>query len=607
MFLFVPADLYSQRPPDGDEPMHKQRRFGGVSSSTRRLLAQHKRCRSVDWANDSQPAPPAKIPPPKPQIAETDAIPLHSSRGANSRKPPRPNENIIHKTTQSGELTLTLPELGESADINLKSSFSPPTVFEDMRDHEAIREQQIALNNDRTNQRLMSIIQKKEKLAETIVTQQQPIELAFEKRPIQVATQPAGMIHFNLQNNPTRSNHMIHKQTNVLVFVPHKEGGVHRIKLTISEKSTGQEMIQIAIEQYTKETGKQPISTHFILRAAESDGSIDHDFPSMDRNTTLQRLGFKSFVLVPDKSPQPVRINSPPSAEEDLHNIIHDRKEVDNRLFLEDIRLEVLTDFGVTGAIVPVAPDVLIRDLLKVVCHHYEFKDAEEKYLLRFRMNDGRSVHIPDGIKLLTSKFLKHHKVLLSTAKKTAPVARERKESIIELLLPSAPISYREYSVIKINKYGRRQERILGIDSQKIYNKMPHFVTTFLGAPAKTRVPERPIHTLLTVITEPDKPLKFATVFDDETLYWEAQTNVEAQEIINTLQTLVRGAEQDRRLKQLASSDVSKNSKAILSRLSQRFFGEKSPNTPTAPSALQSTTLHIPPPQIHTSSKNLKL
>ena len=59
---------------------------------------------------------------------------------------------------------------------------------------------------------------------------------------------------------------------------------------------------------------------------------------------------------------------------------------------------------------------------------------------------------------------------------------------------------YTEYLVIKINKFGSRQLRILGVDREKIYNMMR-------GTKAqKTKNPERSISDVTMVRTFEDKP-----------------------------------------------------------------------------------------------------
>jgi hypothetical protein len=40
-------------------------------------------------------------------------------------------------------------------------------------------------------------------------------------------------------------------------------------------------------------------------------------------------------------------------------------------------------------------------------------------------------------------------------------------------------MQYREYRVIKTNKFGRKQERLLGIDADMLYNKKPSLSSLF--------------------------------------------------------------------------------------------------------------------------------
>ena len=72
--------------------------------------------------------------------------------------------------------------------------------------------------------------------------------------------------------------------------------------------------------------------------------------------------------------------------------------------------------------------------------------------------------------------------------------------------MPSAnKDEYTEYKVIKINKFGVKQERKLGIDSNKIYNaRMPGAAGLFGLGSSKTRHPERLLETLVAVTYNPD-------------------------------------------------------------------------------------------------------
>ena len=71
---------------------------------------------------------------------------------------------------------------------------------------------------------------------------------------------------------------------------------------------------------------------------------------------------------------------------------------------------------------------------------------------------------------------------------------------------------YQEWNVIKKNKFGRMQERILGIDGTHLYNSKR------LGHGSKTGVSHavRHISTVVSVHNIPDDPTSFRVTFDDE-------------------------------------------------------------------------------------------
>ena len=118
-----------------------------------------------------------------------------------------------------------------------------------------------------------------------------------------------------------------------------------------------------------------------------------------------------------------------------------------------------------------------------------------------------------------------------------------------DLVLPFEldAFNYQEFRVIKTNKFGSRQERKLGIDSQKIFNMKPSSITHFLGLTSqKTKHPERPLETLVNVTANPDNSKAFTLYFNDgEVLNYETKTTVEALEIVKRLRFLMRVKRQE--------------------------------------------------------------
>eukprot|EP01027_Heterolobosea_sp_BB2_P009512 GEZU01014007.1.p1 GENE.GEZU01014007.1~~GEZU01014007.1.p1 ORF type:complete len:256 (-),score=103.62 GEZU01014007.1:118-885(-) len=103
---------------------------------------------------------------------------------------------------------------------------------------------------------------------------------------------------------------------------------------------------------------------------------------------------------------------------------------------------------------------------------------------------------------------------------------------------------YKEFEVIKVNKYSQRQERILGINKDKLYNMIPK-------TNKKTKNPERSIDDIVAVKINEEKPCHFTIEFnidrgrDTETLYYEARTNYEAGYIVAKIKYLMNMRRQE--------------------------------------------------------------
>ena len=57
--------------------------------------------------------------------------------------------------------------------------------------------------------------------------------------------------------------------------------------------------------------------------------------------------------------------------------------------------------------------------------------------------------------------------------KKASQAGKGKGEKVTYLFTEQTASMYVEYDVVKINRYGKRQERVLGIDREKIYNLLP--------------------------------------------------------------------------------------------------------------------------------------
>ena len=95
---------------------------------------------------------------------------------------------------------------------------------------------------------------------------------------------------------------------------------------------------------------------------------------------------------------------------------------------------------------------------------------------------------------------------------------------------------YEEFPVVKINKRGVRQDRILGIDQIKIYNyaaeirkeekEVGFFTKMFVNAEFGTKTPERLIADIVSIkeIAEQDLlVIEFSSLFSSKSLQFEIE------------------------------------------------------------------------------------
>lgn len=407
--------------------------------------------------------------------------------------------------------------------------------------------------------------------------------------------------------------------------------GLHRVSLLLSEKTTASDAIVMALRQYQRQTGSAVSinPSHYVIRAAENDGSIDMDIPSLEHNTRIQGLGYECFVLLgnnhapsnqfsestqatidrilkkrdfniegeldisylknSDDDPSDSEAVSPRiearSPKKKRMHLKQPLRTVQSRFWhLEDVHLTVYLPNSVHPTIVPVAPDVMLKHLGSLLMDRFDLD--RHKFTIRFIFSDGHTAHLPDPIRNEMVKSLKATNIIIQakhaenhkwhnnnfikrsgggknryscdygvsateiTSSEHFGSSDDNAEHFIVGLMPLTELTYREYRVVKINKYNMRQERILGIDSNKLYNKMPKGASSIFGITYKhkTTYPERAISSILQIHTDPSKPLNFDITFDDgETIFWEAKTQVEFQEILSTLRHLVRMHQQQQR------------------------------------------------------------
>jgi hypothetical protein len=441
-------------------------------------------------------------------------------------------------------------------------SFTPPLTQEDLTDHnyEAIAQKRKTSQENKNGQTSMNNtpkIQNSNKNGEPLKFER--VDVLTE---ITNESEKRSLLTIDLKptlNNSPSTKRSVPKSTNqlsprnelVAVLVPHKYGGVHRIALDLSQYPSlyVKDLVPLALDLYRKQTGLEPVidntQTYFV-RTAEEDHVLDGTI--LD-GTILVRPGMKLAITFERSQPLMVTPQSLP--------------------YLTDLRLKVQIPPSKHEHLVPIHPDLLLRDLCKVLCTRFCMDHT--KYSVNIVLKDGKHKALHKSMRERTMGSLKTiTKVAIVrsgdeeiTESATSPTLGSpnqaythapRSMSFQEEVLPFDldAMQYREYRVIKTNKFGSRQERLLGIDADLLYNRKPSAnaksVFGWYTSGKTTKHPERKIDTLAQVIPNYDKnnPRTFGLKFNDgSVLSYEAKTQVECDGIIKKLTYLMQLKKQE--------------------------------------------------------------
>jgi len=297
----------------------------------------------------------------------------------------------------------------------------------------------------------------------------------------------------------------------------------------------------------------------YVSCASRKIPTVDTTYPPIESATLLLNLGVSDFIIVPKRSSMAAKAIS--SSSSTTVQLLQNRSRGTT---MEDVMLHVYRGNATSYVmldkplLVPVAPDLLLRDLTKVLANRF---DVDEKKFAIYMMIEGKQRAIPKHYRDRTLRSLPDVNsvafIRIEDEPATSPTYPGRsptpqlsaEEEGNELVLPFEldAFTYQEFRVIKTNKFGSRQERRLGIDSQKIFNMKPTSITHFLGLTSqKTKHPERPLETLANVTANPENTKAFTLSFTDgEVLSYETKTTVEAIEIVKRLKFLMRVKRQE--------------------------------------------------------------
>lgn len=204
------------------------------------------------------------------------------------------------------------------------------------------------------------------------------------------------------------------------VFVPLKQGGVHKLYLSVDQRTSGLELIKTALEKVRKVVNQSsnksrqqkkymylPLYSNphaYQLRVAEDDGNADSDWPPLDKSAPVYKLGCTVFVLVPKKDYDHRRKNVLSSNDSIIRHELSSRD-----VFLDDIWLKVYLPNRVICTI-SISPDVVWGQLLKTLAKR--FKLDPKAHTLLVNVHD-QQMRLSESFQLRTLRTLNINEVAI--------------------------------------------------------------------------------------------------------------------------------------------------------------------------------------------------
>eukprot|EP00002_Diphylleia_rotans_P025123 TRINITY_DN4974_c0_g1_i1.p1 TRINITY_DN4974_c0_g1~~TRINITY_DN4974_c0_g1_i1.p1 ORF type:complete len:501 (+),score=105.77 TRINITY_DN4974_c0_g1_i1:70-1572(+) len=328
------------------------------------------------------------------------------------------------------------------------------------------------------------------------------------------------------------------------IFVGWNKG--KKFSIRVAETSTVSQVIIISMKHYAAhrlQPALQQDPMAYVLRMVDDDGTPDDDFPALDRARQINKFQFKAYALC--EAPKSARMSVNMSESIDRVTYLNNLMTPAATAGKGNLFLRVQLPQGDYN-IVNVSPDMLIGDLLNLITKKRNLDPA--KYCFQHPTIPGaipadRTIQSlnTENILLCPSRTLHGKKVpdQLPFTPAMSPAMGNEFEipgSVIEddaqLMVPVfsefTASQYKEYDVYKTNKHGVRQERIMGIDREKIYNMLPKNANGFLGSKAAKR-PSRYIEDVHSIRLEEDRPSFFTIVFKEGGNQYSMEYSFEAK------------------------------------------------------------------------------
>lgn len=359
----------------------------------------------------------------------------------------------------------------------------------------------------------------------------------------------------------------------VLVYLPDRSS----IKIRLKENGTVDDAIKLVLSRQ-RESGNEPhlagSSSSYELRLHDEDGEPEDDFPALERSREVKHFdtdGVHEYCLCVIEGKEPT---SDKNAEEGVDNT------ADGRL----LRINMPNGLHTT---IDKHAILSLRDLIPVLARKYRLPLYYETVQFEVSEEDQEKLHMMSNVLELSTQIdnLNVNTIELTTKKYADSPAYGLQElngySSLKRMhsaesnasggtgrtkargqsgkgnkgLKRPPESaflynevtaaiYKEWTIVKTNRWGRRQKRIIGVDLSKIYNKkISDGSKQRRGSVSGVRRAERLITDVKSIEYVEGVPTNFKITHAEgdgqQVLEYEAETPHECVEIVVKIKTIL--------------------------------------------------------------------
>ncbi|KAG7389338.1 hypothetical protein PHYPSEUDO_010673 [Phytophthora pseudosyringae] len=318
------------------------------------------------------------------------------------------------------------------------------------------------------------------------------------------------------------------------IYLPTRD----EMKIDLYDVSTVDEAIQELLRVHQVDA-RQPALYYghpecYELRLHDSDGIPDEDFPALDRSRKIKNFGDAGgheYCLCERPDACPPSGDAPADAAVPAAAAKPSAAPAKAPLPNDKAFLKIFMPKSDDYTVVAIDGTTVGQDLLPTLNKKHRLQLFQELYVLKISDADRERLDLAsDEIDMHTKlRPLNLHEVTLATKifadapqiSAPAPSAVEETANVDSRSRPPpetfmfndvTAAMFKEWHVIKKNKYGKKQQRMLGIDLNKIYNrKVGERVIT---SSKSTKIAERPMSGVVWVRFNQD-PSEFQIYFKD--------------------------------------------------------------------------------------------